>query len=92
MEKIRAQILKVAPTSVRVLITGESGTGRVGRAGFAPYNRSSSPFVKVNCAAIPAELIESELFGHEKVHSRAPYSEKEAASNSPMAEHFLANW
>jgi two-component system, NtrC family, nitrogen regulation response regulator NtrX len=68
MERIRAQILKIAPTSVRVLITGESGTGKelVARGVHRASNRQEGPFVKVNCAAIPSELIESELFGHER--------------------------
>lgn len=68
MDKVRAQIMKIAPTGVRVLITGESGTGKelVARALHKESKRQSGPFVKVNCAAIPSELIESELFGHER--------------------------
>ncbi|NCA76753.1 MAG: sigma-54-dependent Fis family transcriptional regulator [Alphaproteobacteria bacterium] len=68
MNEIRAMISKVAPTDARVLITGENGTGKelVARHLHALSNRSNGPFIEVNCAAIPAELIESQLFGHEK--------------------------
>jgi DNA-binding NtrC family response regulator len=65
---IRAMIDKVAPSSARVLITGENGTGKelVARQLHEQSPRKKSPFIEVNCAAIPSELIESELFGHEK--------------------------
>lgn len=68
MRKIFEQVNKVAPTRGWVLITGESGTGKelVARAIHQQSPRAQRPFVKVNCAAIPEELIESELFGHEK--------------------------
>jgi len=68
MQQIRSMIAKVAPTEARVLITGENGTGKelVARHLHALSSRSSGPFIEVNCAAIPAELIESNLFGHEK--------------------------
>jgi DNA-binding NtrC family response regulator len=68
MERLRAQIAKVGPTRARVLVTGESGTGKelVARAIHDASDRAGAPFVKVNCAAIPDELIESTLFGHEK--------------------------
>ena len=68
MRKLREDIGKVAPTSGRVLILGESGSGKelVAAEIHRLSKRAQAPFVKVNCAAIPAELIESELFGHEK--------------------------
>lgn len=68
IKRIREMIEKVAPSDVRVLITGENGTGKelVARSLHDLSNRSKLPFVEVNCAAIPGELIESELFGHEK--------------------------
>lgn len=68
IQKVKDMIMRVAPTDARVLITGENGTGKevVARWLHEYSNRSSSPFVEVNCAAIPSELIESELFGHEK--------------------------
>jgi DNA-binding NtrC family response regulator len=68
MEALFAQINKVAPTRARVLITGESGTGKelIARAVHRASPLHDKPFVKVNCAAIPPELIESELFGHER--------------------------
>jgi DNA-binding NtrC family response regulator len=66
--KIKDTIEKVAPTEARVLITGENGTGKelVSRWIHEKSNRSNMPLVEVNCASIPTELIESELFGHEK--------------------------
>ncbi len=68
MNKLREDIAKVAPTSGRVLVLGDSGTGKelVAAEIHRLSKRAQGPFVKVNCAAIPAELIESELFGHEK--------------------------
>ena len=68
MQELLGQIRKVAPTKSRVLITGESGTGKelVARALHQMSPRADKQFVKVNCAAIPSELIESELFGYEK--------------------------
>ncbi len=68
MQKLRKEILKTAPTNATVLILGESGTGKelIARAIHNHSQRADGPFVQVNCAAIPEELIESELFGHEK--------------------------
>lgn len=68
IEKVRMMIDRVAPTDARVLITGANGTGKevVARLLYEQSNRVNAPFVEVNCAAIPSELIESELFGHEK--------------------------
>ena len=66
--KIKEMITRVAPTDARVMITGDNGTGKelVARWLHEKSNRGASPFIEVNCAAIPSELIESELFGHEK--------------------------
>ncbi|MCP3932940.1 MAG: sigma-54-dependent Fis family transcriptional regulator [Bacteroidetes bacterium] len=68
MKKIRDTIDIVAPTEAKILVTGSNGTGKelVARWVHEKSNRSQSPIVEVNCAAIPSELIESELFGHEK--------------------------
>jgi two-component system nitrogen regulation response regulator NtrX len=68
IHKIKETIDKVAPTDARVLITGDNGSGKelVARWLHAKSNRAEAPLVEVNCAAIPSELIESELFGHEK--------------------------
>ena len=68
MKALREMVDKVAPTDARVLITGQNGTGKelVARSLHAKSHRASMPYVEVNCAAIPSELIESELFGHEK--------------------------
>jgi len=68
ISKILKMTDKVAPTDARILITGSNGTGKelVARRIHDLSNRASGPFIEVNCAAIPSELIESELFGHEK--------------------------
>ncbi len=68
MESVFDLIRKVAPAHSSILITGESGTGKelVARAIHAASSRAGKPFVAINCAAIPSELMESELFGHEK--------------------------
>jgi DNA-binding NtrC family response regulator len=68
MQKLLALVRRAGPSEGRVLVTGENGTGKelVARALHEASRRREGPFVKVNCAAVPAELIESELFGHEK--------------------------
>ncbi len=68
IKKIKETIEKVAPTDARILITGDNGVGKelVARWVHEKSNRATGPMIEVNCAAIPTELIESELFGHEK--------------------------
>src|ERR671936_862722 len=68
MKKVVAQVDRVAASETRVCILGETGTGKelVARTLHEKSPRASGPFVALNCAAVPAELIESELFGHEK--------------------------
>jgi two-component system, NtrC family, nitrogen regulation response regulator NtrX len=68
VEKVRQMIERVAPTDARVLITGESGTGKevAAAAIHRLSHRAAGPFIKLNCAAIPRDLVESEMFGHEK--------------------------
>ena len=68
MEHLRSVIERVAASNAKVLITGENGTGKevVAKMLYRSSARANCPFVEVNCAAIPSELIESELFGHEK--------------------------
>src|SRR5436309_176598 len=68
LQQVRAMIERVAPSDARVLITGESGTGKelVAAAIHAGSARRDRPFVRVNCAAIPRDLVESEMFGHER--------------------------
>jgi two-component system, NtrC family, nitrogen regulation response regulator NtrX len=68
MQRVREMIARVAPTDARVLVTGESGTGKelVAAAIHNGSTRRDNPFVRVNCAAIPRDLVESEMFGHEK--------------------------
>ena len=76
---VKQMIDKVAPTDARVLITGENGTGKelVARSLHQNSNRKSDAFVEVNCAAIPSELIESELFGHEKGAFTSAHKQKQ---------------
>jgi transcriptional regulator with GAF, ATPase, and Fis domain len=78
MQAIRQMIEEVASTSAAVLIRGESGVGKevVARAIHSASTRRDQPFVKVNCAALPAELLESELFGHEKGSFTGAYRRK----------------
>lgn len=68
LDKIKKILTKIAPTEARVLVTGENGVGKelVARNIHQQSRRSKGPLIEVNCAAIPSELIESELFGHEK--------------------------
>ncbi|MDH5805087.1 MAG: sigma-54 dependent transcriptional regulator [Gemmatimonadota bacterium] len=78
IKDVLAVIEKVAPTPARVLITGENGSGKelVARGIHSGSSRSEGPFVEVNCAAIPSELIESELFGHVKGSFTGAFSDR----------------
>lgn len=90
LQKIREMIEKVAPSDARVLITGPNGAGKelVARQLHEHSNRKKEPFIEVNCAAIPSELIESELFGHEKGAFTSAVKQKkgkfELASNGTL--------
>ena len=90
MKNLFAKLEKVAPTNGRVLITGESGTGKelIARAVHHLSPRTEKAFVKVNCAAIPAELIESELFGYERGAFTGAQAAKRACSSWPTTAHF----
>ena len=68
IQKVRSLVTKVAPAEATVLLQGESGTGKevIARLVHDCSERANGPFVPVNCGAIPGELLESELFGHEK--------------------------
>ncbi len=78
IKKVKELIDRVAPTEARVLITGANGTGKelVAHQLHEKSHRSGGPFVEVNCAAIPSELIESELFGHEKGSFTSAYKQR----------------
>jgi DNA-binding NtrC family response regulator len=78
ISEVKQMIEKVAPTEARVLITGENGTGKelVAKWLHEKSERSKAPMIEVNCAAIPSELIESELFGHEKGSFTSAYKQR----------------
>ena len=90
IKSIKKLILKVANTNARILITGSNGTGKelVAKQIHKKSNRNNQSFIEVNCAAIPSELIESELFGHEKGSFTSAYKQKigkfEQASNGTL--------
>lgn len=85
MMHIREMISKVAPTPARVLIIGPNGSGKelVARSLHAESDRSAAPYIEVNCAAIPSELIESELSDTKRVRLHRPLSSIRANSNRP---------
>ena len=90
IKSIKKLIIKVANTNARILITGSNGTGKelVAKQIHEKSNRNNQSFVEVNCAAIPSELIESELFGHEKGSFTSAYKQKigkfEQATNGTL--------
>ena len=88
MQALRQQIRFAAPTEARVLIYGENGTGKelVARLLHLGSNRRHKPFEDVNCAAIPDDLIESELFGCARVHSPEQRRVEKGNSNLPTRE------
>ncbi|MEM5790404.1 MAG: sigma-54 dependent transcriptional regulator, partial [Syntrophobacteraceae bacterium] len=84
VETLREQIMRAAPTNATVLITGENGTGKelAARMIHLSSRRSNRPMVEVNCAAIPEDLIESELFGHEKGAFTGAYEKRKGKFDS----------
>src|SRR5690554_3934401 len=85
LQQVKETIEKVAPTDARVLITGANGTGKelVAHWIHQKSNRANAPFIAVNCAAIPSELIESELFGQKKVALPLPSNNGRESLNRP---------
>jgi transcriptional regulator of aromatic amino acid metabolism len=95
IRRVLKQVEQVAPTDSTVLVLGETGTGKelIARAIHEHSRRKGRVMVKVNCAALPASLIESELFGREKVHSLAHSPGELAALSWPTAQrYFWMKW
>jgi Nif-specific regulatory protein len=92
MRQVYEQVAQVAHTNTTVLIRGESGTGKELIAHAIHYNspRAQKPFIKVNCAALPETLIESELFGYEKGAFTGAHALKKAASSSPRVGRYFS--
>lgn len=90
MEKLFEKIQLVSDSRASVLITGESGTGKEMIASAIHYNsnRSEKPFIKINCAAIPENLLESELFGHTKGSFTGAVADKKESLKLPTEELF----
>src|SRR4030095_11520144 len=85
LERVLEQVQRVAPTDATVLVLGETGTGKelIAQATHQLSPRCGRAFVKLNCAAIPLDLLESELFGHEKARSQGRSRTRLDASSSP---------
>lgn len=95
MQKVFEQVEVVSPTDTTVLITGETGTGKEVVAETIHYNshRSNGPLIKVNCAILSREILESELFGHTKGAFTGAYNEKKGALSWPrMVQFFSMMW
>jgi two-component system nitrogen regulation response regulator NtrX len=90
MRRIRELVAQVAPTDARVLIAGESGTGKevVAAMLHGESQRSAGPFVRVNCAAIPRDLVESEMFGHERGAFTGASARSTSSRSRSLPKHF----